>query len=338
MNAPMGWQGAFFLSETSHGFVVFVLAFFYFHFLVIPTLALLYGYSSRKLIADIQARVGPNRTGPIGGLQGFADTLKLFFRQRAQNGNGIIFFTQIAALFSVFAALPLGIKFVFVQSELNILLPFISLLILCFFKILEAGDQEEIENTLIGFRGGFITLSAFVPALCSLLVPCVMSGKMDWESILLIQGALPYHWFGFSSPFGVIAAITFIVSGMILFQVPPFSVGTREKRKYQSSDLILYEMTRFYGFFIWCVLAVALFYGGAGVPEELGLSSFIQSHAQIVLTVAKAGIIWIVIQIFGKTLPTIRVERITDLVWKFVFPTSLIALIGSVFWTVGFVR
>ena len=324
--------------ETTSGVLVFAAAFFYFHLLVIPNAAGVYGFFSRKLIADIQARVGPNRTGPLGGLQGFADATKLFFQWGGSKNRNIVFYAYTASLFSVFAALPLGLGFVFVQSELNILLPFISLLVLCFFKILESGDQSEIENTLIGFRNGFIALSAFVPALCSLLIPCVISGKMDWESIIRIQGAAPHHWFGVSSPFGVLGALTFLVSGMILFQMPPFAVGVREKKKYNSSGLIIFEMSRFYGFFVWCILTVALFFGGAGIPVPEGENSFLYSHTQVLVTVLKSGLIWVLIQIFGKTIPAIRVERITDFIWKFVFPAALIALIGSVFWTVGFVR
>lgn len=338
MSAPQSWVGIFALSDGTDGLIVFALAFLYFHLLLIPVSTIFYRYISRKLVADIQARVGPNRTGPSGSLQGLADVLKLFFQRGRDTRTRAVFLAQIAALFSIFSALPMGVGFVFVQSELNILLPFISLLILCFFKILEAGNQEKIEDTLIGFRGGFIALSAFVPALCTLLVPCVLSGKMDWESIINIQGVIPYRWFGISSPFGMLGALTFIVSGMILFQVPPFSVSEGERKKYQAANLILFEMTRFYGFFIWCILTVALYFGAAGTVTDGQAGGFFRSHAQIFITLFKAGLIWTVIQIFGKTIPSIRIERITDFIWKFVFPSALISLIGAVFWTVGLMR
>src|SRR3954449_3304534 len=35
----------------------------------------------RKLVADFQARIGPNRVGPFGLLQSFADGIKLFFKE-----------------------------------------------------------------------------------------------------------------------------------------------------------------------------------------------------------------------------------------------------------------
>src|SRR5437763_7154847 len=35
----------------------------------------------RKVVADFQARIGPNRVGPYGLLQSFADGIKLFFKE-----------------------------------------------------------------------------------------------------------------------------------------------------------------------------------------------------------------------------------------------------------------
>src|SRR5688572_33081294 len=50
-------------------------------FLVLLVTTLLVIWMERKVIADMQARVGPNRWGPFGLLQTLADGIKLFFKE-----------------------------------------------------------------------------------------------------------------------------------------------------------------------------------------------------------------------------------------------------------------
>ena len=41
----------------------------------------------RKLVADMQNRIGPNRAGPFGILQTLADGIKLFFKEDLHAGE-----------------------------------------------------------------------------------------------------------------------------------------------------------------------------------------------------------------------------------------------------------
>ncbi len=68
-------------------------------------------FLERKLGADLQARVGPNRTGSVGMLQPLADLLKLLqkeSRERRTFGERIWFGVHTMALYSTVAVLPLG--------------------------------------------------------------------------------------------------------------------------------------------------------------------------------------------------------------------------------------
>ena len=50
-------------------------------FVALLLVTLLTVWAERKILADMQARLGPNRWGPFGILQTLADGIKLFFKE-----------------------------------------------------------------------------------------------------------------------------------------------------------------------------------------------------------------------------------------------------------------
>ena len=68
------WGPAFYETSTSLAFIVAILV------PLILSVAYLTLWE-RKLIGWMQIRLGPNRVGPIGLLQPFADVLKLLFKE-----------------------------------------------------------------------------------------------------------------------------------------------------------------------------------------------------------------------------------------------------------------
>ena len=50
-------------------------------FVALLIVTMLVVWMERKVIADMQARVGPNRWGPFGLMQTLADGIKLFFKE-----------------------------------------------------------------------------------------------------------------------------------------------------------------------------------------------------------------------------------------------------------------
>src|SRR5437867_13128805 len=68
----------------------------------------------RKVVADFQARIGPNRVGPYGLLQSFADGIKLFLKEDITplNVDKVLYLlapvvVMLPAL-SLFAVIPFG--------------------------------------------------------------------------------------------------------------------------------------------------------------------------------------------------------------------------------------
>src|SRR5512134_1220888 len=48
---------------------------------IAPAMLILLTWLERKIIARIQDRIGPNRAGPFGLLQGLADMIKMFTKE-----------------------------------------------------------------------------------------------------------------------------------------------------------------------------------------------------------------------------------------------------------------
>ena len=81
---------------------------------VYALLALFYIYFERKVCAAFQCRLGPNRVGPFGVLQSFADMFKIFIKELIRINHidrflfGLAPYLVLAASFGAFAMLPWG--------------------------------------------------------------------------------------------------------------------------------------------------------------------------------------------------------------------------------------
>ena len=83
-------------------------------FALLLVLVLLYIWFLRKVIADMQNRIGPERAGPFGVLQSLADGTKLFFKEAFLPAKADKFVYKLAPLlavvpaFLIFSIVPIG--------------------------------------------------------------------------------------------------------------------------------------------------------------------------------------------------------------------------------------
>ena len=68
----------------------------------------------RKLISDMQSRIGPNRAGPWGLMQTLADGIKLFFKEDLlpEQADRVVFklapYLSLIPALLIFAVVPVG--------------------------------------------------------------------------------------------------------------------------------------------------------------------------------------------------------------------------------------
>ena len=83
-------------------------------FVVLLVAVMLYIWGMRKVIADMQNRIGPNRAGPYGVLQTLADGIKLFFKEQSipSSADRPVFrlapYLSILPAFLMFCVIPIG--------------------------------------------------------------------------------------------------------------------------------------------------------------------------------------------------------------------------------------
>src|SRR5262249_31059895 len=83
-------------------------------FVILLLAVLLYIWAMRKVIADMQNRIGPNRAGRYGVLQTLADGIKLFFKEQSipESADRPVFrlapYMSIMPAFLMFCVVPIG--------------------------------------------------------------------------------------------------------------------------------------------------------------------------------------------------------------------------------------
>lgn len=316
-------------------------------FVIFPSGAMM-SFLDRKLTADLQARVGPNRAGPAGLLQPVADLLKLLQKEGASDWSwreALWLGVHTMALFSTVAVMPLGSFALLVDTDMSVFLPFWAALVLSFGTMLLGFSQGSVPGWFGGVRVAAQALAGAFPALIAVLCVGVHAGEFHWSALAGMQGALPHDWTAFASPFLFIAFAVFVISGLVLLGVPPMDAGISApdihggvSSHLSGRRLSLFRFGRFYGFFFWSVISVVIFLGAWQLP--FGLSERLREWGSFG-TLLALELFWILMKTFALMLlvisvsrvtPKSRVDQITDFTWKVLSPFSIFALVGTGLW------
>ncbi|OFZ20096.1 MAG: hypothetical protein A2X94_09300 [Bdellovibrionales bacterium GWB1_55_8] len=313
-------------------------------FIVVPCAALI-SYLDRKLTADFQARVGPNQAGPAGIFQPLVDGLKLLQKQPRDPVSwreAAWLSVHTMALYSTVAVLPLGSAVLLVDTDMSAFLPFWSALVLALGTMLLGFSQSGVPGWFGGIRVAAQTLAGAFPALIALLCSGVAAGGFRWSLLAAAQGTSPLQWTAFANPFQFLAFAVFVVSGLVTLGIPPMDApfSSTDTHGGVSSGLwgrryILFRLGRFYGFFLWSVIAVTIFlgawslpFGGSDYLREQGYLRLLQT-LELLWLLLKTLLLMILVIWAARVNPRTRVDQVTDFAWTVLSPFALLALIGA---------
>ena len=175
---------------------------------VLPPLFLLQ-FAERKFGADFQARVGPNRNGPIGFAQGLADTVKL--ASKAPESASFLgrswWLSSVVLLGATLVLLPMSSLTWVTDSDWAVVVPVLLLAAACACAVIAGFAGGAVVPLLSAIRALLQTLSALFPALLSLSVVGLRAGGLSLANAIQVQGFLPTGWTFFSSPFAMVAEV-----------------------------------------------------------------------------------------------------------------------------------
>ena len=309
--------------------------------LVYALLALFYIYFERKVCAAFQCRLGPNRVGPWGLLQSFADMFKMLIKEiiTLKHIDRFLFalapYLVIIASMLSFACLPwanglqiidfnIGIFFLIAVSSIGVL------------GILLAGWSSNNKFTLFGaLRSGAQMVSYELSIGLSVLTMVAFAGTMSITGIVEEQKDL---WFIFSGHVpAIIAFVIYLVAGTAETNRGPFDLPEAESEltagyhtEYSGIHFGFFYLAEYLNLFIVSGVATLLFFGGwmpLHIPGWEGFNAVMDYIPSVVWFIGKAIAISFIIIWFKWTFPRLRIDHILKLEWKYLLPFNLVNLV-----------
>ena len=288
----------------------------------------------RKVVARFQDRLGPNRVGPFGLIQPFADIIKLFIKENItpEGVDKVVYnLAPVLSVFSVlilWAIIPLAPAIIGVDLNVG-LLYLVAAGAIGTLSIIMAGWSSNNKFALLGaFRQVAAMVSYEIPMVVALLVPTVLAGTMGMLGISEAQQGM---WYVFLSPLG---ALIFLISAVAELGRAPFDLSEGESEVVAGFH-IEYSGMKFGWFYAGELLHAFTFGGFWGILFFGGYHFFGLENlgplvaAAIVLFKALLGY-WVIMWI-KYTLLRIRIDHMLAFNWKFLVPLSLVVLMVTAF-------
>ncbi|MBI2027879.1 MAG: NADH-quinone oxidoreductase subunit NuoH [Deltaproteobacteria bacterium] len=306
-------------------------------------------YLERKVSADIQARIGPNRVGPYGLLQFIADGIKLILKEDIiPTASDKIFFRMapmivIIGSFSMFVIIPFAQKIVIADLNIGVLYILAMGSFVALGTIMGGWASNNKWSLLGGMRSAASVISYEIPAALALLNVILVSGSMSFGHIVDQQKF--FNWNLFHNPFLFISFFIYFISALAEVNRTPFDIPEADSElvggyhtEYSGMRFALFFLAEYADIFVICAVATAAFLGGWHVPflNYENIAEGVQLPLQFIITLTKILVLFYVVMWLRWTLPRYRVDQLLGLCWKFLTPLSFLMVILTSMWMLCF--
>ncbi len=240
-----------------------------------PLLSLYIVLTERKVLADLQVRLGPMRVGPHGLLQPLADALKLFIKEDIIPADADRLLFWFAPCISTFTALTafavLPFSSVLRVADVNVGILIISAMsAVGILGIILGGWSSNSHYSLLGALRSAAQLVSYEVALALAILSGVMAaGSLSMVQIVKNQQA-GHIWLVFDNyGFMIVPFICYLIAGVAETNRVPFDLPEAESElvagyhtEYSGLRWALYMMAEYAAIFVLCGVMVTVFWGG----------------------------------------------------------------------------
>ncbi|NLC58949.1 MAG: NADH-quinone oxidoreductase subunit NuoH [Armatimonadetes bacterium] len=308
-------------------------------------------WAERKVMADAQARIGPNRVGPFGILQSFADALKLIFKEDVVPtgiDKRIFYLAPILSIIPAlitFAVVPYGgpdlklfgypVGYVADLKDVGILYVF-AVTTLGVYGIVLAGWASNNKYSLMGaLRSSAQMISYEILLGLSIMGVVIGSGSLSLVEIVQAQatpyfGVIPGIWL-FAQPLGF---LIFLIASLAEANRVPFDLPEAESElvagfhtEYSSFKFAMFFMAEYINLLTLSGVITTLFLGGWLGP---GVDRF-PILGVLYFSVKTVALVYFFIWL-RATLPRLRYDQLMRFAWKVMLPAALINIFITAYW------
>jgi NADH-quinone oxidoreductase subunit H len=298
-------------------------------------------YAERKVIGWMQVRIGPNRVGPLGLLQPFADVLKMLFKEiivPSGASRALFFIAPMLALAPALAAWAV-IPFTdtLVLADINAgLLYILAMTSTGVYGIILAGWASNSRYAFLGCLRSAAQIVSYEIAMGFALVGVLMAANsLNLSEIVAGQEGGAAYWYVWPL-FPMF--IVYLVSGIAETNRHPFDVAEGESEivagfhtEYSGITFALFFLAEYMNMILIAALTSIMFLGGWLSPfpilndaEVLGVHPFGDGMLWLL---AKMAFVLLIFLWIRATFPRYRYDQIMRLGWKVFIPVTIVWIV-----------
>jgi len=303
-------------------------------------------YFERKVIGSMQGRIGPNRVGPLGLGQPFADVIKLLIKEVVVPSQSNKFLFVIAPLLTLIPALaawaviPLNDWYVIADIDAG-LLYVLALTSIGVYGVILAGWATNSKYAFLGAMRSAAQIVAYEIAMGFALVGILMAaGSLNIGDIVRAQAGGFTNWFLLPL---LPLFLVYWISGVAETNRAPFDVAEGESEivagfhvEYSGVAFAVFFLAEYANMVLISTLTAIFFLGGWASPFE-GLA-FLAPFGELPVIgwIVSGGFPWLFIKMaffmytffwLRATFPRYRYDQIMRLGWKVFIPVTIVWIV-----------